>query len=118
MAARRKANASTRETLVRGFWIASGIGLIALALYGRNPSGVSIAIWRRCLVAVGGIFFLYCGSLYCLPSSRQKRAQLNKELDDLETELDSWKPGRNEPYGARSIPSGALQVYGLRFLYT
>ncbi|MGJ5813327.1 hypothetical protein [Paludibaculum fermentans] len=74
---------------MRLFWIACGIGLISLALYGRDPSGVAIALWRRGLVAIAGVFFLYCGCLYYLPSSRRKRAVSDRQLDELEKELDT-----------------------------
>jgi hypothetical protein len=80
---------SIRGTLQRVFSIGVGIALVLMGVSGWNPSGTVVAPWRRAAVILGGIFFLYCGCLYYLPSSRRKRAELKKLLDELETDLDT-----------------------------
>src|SRR5262249_6283335 len=74
-------------TLQRLFWLCCGIVLLAIALIGKGFDGAQIAPWRRLGTIIAGLGFTYIGLMYYLPKYRKQREELDKTLDDLETEL-------------------------------
>jgi hypothetical protein len=74
-------------TLKRLFWICAGLALIVLGVLRQNINGEALALWRRLLVIAGGLFFLYCDSMYYFPKYRRRRGELDRVLDETEREL-------------------------------
>jgi hypothetical protein len=77
-----------RETLLRLFGLCGGLGLVVLGLIGRNAAGDKVQLWRRGAVIAGGLFFLYCGSMYYWPKYRRVREQLDREWEQECRELE------------------------------
>jgi hypothetical protein len=73
-------------TLNRLFLICAGIAIAAFGILGRGVNGDKLVPWRRSLAIAGGLFFVYCGSMYYFPKGRQKRAELDRLLDEAERE--------------------------------
>jgi uncharacterized membrane protein YuzA (DUF378 family) len=78
-----------RGTFTRLFYILIGLVSAWFGLFVHTVQGHSLPPWRRVLIVLVGVFWVYCGSLYYFPSNRRKRAELNRLLDEAERELES-----------------------------
>jgi hypothetical protein len=68
------------------FLICAGIAIATFGIIGRSVNGDELVLWRRSLAIGGGLFFVYCGSMYYFPKNRQKRGGLDRLLDEAERE--------------------------------
>jgi hypothetical protein len=79
-----KETSHVQASLKRMFYICVGLVVLTIGLIGRIPYGSDLPLWRRALGIVGGLFFIYIGSMYYFPKYRKKRAELDRILDEAE----------------------------------
>lgn len=81
-----RGTSAVRATVRRVFIICIGLVAVAIGLIGRIPDGSALFPWRRGVGIIGGLFFIYNGSMYYFPNYRKKRAELDQILDESESE--------------------------------
>jgi hypothetical protein len=78
-------------TLKRFIYVALGLAMVFLGVFLPTVLGHPLPPWKRVLIVLFGLFYVYCGSMYYFPSGRRKRAELHRLLDEAEAEIE----GRN-----------------------
>ncbi|MGD1091400.1 MAG: hypothetical protein ABSB35_05320 [Bryobacteraceae bacterium] len=78
-------------TLTRAVYVCVGLAAIAVGLIGRGVNSDELSLWRRAGMIAGGLFFVYCGSMYYFPRYRKMRAELDRVLDE-DSKADARDP--------------------------
>jgi hypothetical protein len=73
--------------LKRSVYVCIGLAFLAAGLTGWSANGGEVGLSRRAVGIGGGLFFVYCGSMYYFPKYRKRRAELNRLLDEADREL-------------------------------
>jgi Flp pilus assembly protein TadB len=79
-----QADASIVAKLKRLFLFVSGVAVLVIGFI--NPFHVSLL--RRAAVIAGGLLAINAATIYYWPIFRKRREQQDREMDELERELD------------------------------
>jgi uncharacterized membrane protein YuzA (DUF378 family) len=75
-------------TLKRLFYILLGLAAALLGSFHPTIQGHTMPTWRAALVVLVGLFYVYVGTMYYFPSNRRKRKELDRLMDDAESDIN------------------------------